>query len=233
MASEWHRPYAEELAAYLLDALTAEETRAFELHLAGCAGCQAEERWLKTAVDVLPSSVEQFEPPEDLRKRLMTTVHAEARADRDGKRAARRWSWNTILRPATGIAAAAIIAAGVGGYLIRGGGSGGPTIKTVSAKPIGSVPNARGQVVRTNGTTVLRVAGLPVQRKGRVYQVWLATAGGKKVTPSSLFVVDRGGHGSVAIPSTLDQVQAILVSNEPAGGSKAPTTKPVLQASIQ
>jgi hypothetical protein len=51
--------------------------------------------------------------------------------------------------------------------------------------------------------------------------------------PSSLFVVDRSGHGGVAIPNGLDQVEAVMVSSEPAGGSKAPTTKPVLQASIQ
>ena len=231
MATEWHRPYAEDLAAYLLDALTPEETSAFELHLAGCAGCQAEERWLRTAVDVLPSSIEQFEPPAELRQRLMGTVKAEAKADRDGRRPARRSFRSLILRPATAVAAVAILAAGIAGYLI--GDEGGVRTKTVAAKPIGAVPTAGGELVKNGRTTVLRVEGLPLQRRGRVYQVWLATAGGKKVIPSSLFVVDRDGHGSVAIPSGLADVQAVLVSNEPAGGSTAPTTKPVLQAPIQ
>jgi anti-sigma-K factor RskA len=229
--SEWHRPYAEELAAYLLDGLTPEEASAFELHLAGCAGCQAEERWLRTAVDVLPSSLEQFEPSLELRQRLMATVRADAKAERDGRRPARRNVWSFIARPATAVAAAVVLAAGVGGYLIRGGGEGGVTTKTFAAKPIGAVPTASGEVVKTAGTTVLRVEGLPLQRRGRVYQVWLAS--GKQIIPSSLFVVDRGGHGSVAIPGGLERVQAVMVSNEPAGGSKAPTTKPVLQASIQ
>ena len=229
-SSEWHRPYAEELAAYLLDSLTPEESRTFELHLAGCAGCQAEERWLRTAVDVLPSSIEQLEPSVALRERLMATVKADAKAERDDRRPARISFRKLMLRPATAVAAALVIAAGVGGYVVRGGGE-GPTTKTVAAKPIGDVPTAGGELVRTNGTTVLRVSGLPLQKKGRVYQVWLAS--GKKVNPSSLFVVDRGGRGSVAIPGGLDQVQAVLVSNEPAGGSKAPTTKPLLQASIQ
>jgi anti-sigma-K factor RskA len=231
-SSEWHRPYAEELAAYILDALSAEEARAFELHLAGCAGCQAEERWLRTAVDVLPSSIEQFEPPLELRERLMATVHTEAQAERDGKRPPRRSWWSMVLRPATAVAAVAVLAAGVAGYLIRGEG-GGVKTRTVAAKPIGAVPTAGGELVRSGNTTVLRVSGLPLQKSGRVYQVWLATVGGKKVIPSSLFVVDRGGHGSVAIPSALEQVQAVLVSNEPAGGSQAPTTKPVLQAAVQ
>jgi anti-sigma-K factor RskA len=231
MASEWHRPYAEELAAYLLDALAAEETQAFELHLAGCAGCQAEERWLRAAVDVLPSSIEQFQPPPELRRRLVSTMKAEAKADRDGRRAARRPAWSMLLRPATAVAAVAVLAAGVAGYLIRG--DDGVKTRTVAAKPLGSVPNARGELVRTGGTTVLRVEGLPVQRKGRVYQIWLASDNGTKIVPSSLFVVDRGGRGAVAIASRLERVEAVLVSSEPAGGSKEPTTKPVLQASIQ
>lgn len=232
MASEWHRPYAEELAAYLLDALSTEEARAFELHLAGCAGCQAEQRWLRVAVDLLPSSIEQYEPPVELRKRLMATVQAEASADRDGKRRERRSVWNLLWRPATAVAATAILTAGVGGYLIRGGGE-GTTTKTVAAKPLGPVPGARGQLVRSGDTTVLRVQGLPVQRKGRVYQVWLASEKLTKIVPSSLFVVNRGGRGAVAIPDRLEGVEAVMVSDEPAAGSKAPTTKPVLQASIQ
>jgi anti-sigma-K factor RskA len=231
MASEWHRPYAEDLAAYLLDALTPAEARAFELHLSGCAGCQAEERWLRTAVDLLPSTVEQYEPPVALRKRLISTVRSEASADRQIERPARRPRWSITLRPATAVAAAAILAAGVGGYLVRG--EGGTTTKTVAARPLGPVPGARGDLVRTGSTTVLRVAGLPVQRAGRVYQVWLASQNGKQIVPSSLFVVDRGGRGEVAIPERLEHVQAVMVSSEPAGGSNQPTTKPVLQASIQ
>ena len=45
-----HRRYQEDLAAYLLGALEGEEARDFERHLAGCATCQVDERWLHTAV---------------------------------------------------------------------------------------------------------------------------------------------------------------------------------------
>src|SRR5207247_374903 len=65
-----HQPYEDELAAYLLDALTTEESRAFQAHLQDCDLCQARERWLRTSVEVLPSSVEQLEPPPELRQRL-------------------------------------------------------------------------------------------------------------------------------------------------------------------
>src|SRR5436309_12817320 len=81
MAGQDHRRYEEDLAAYLLDALVEEEQREFELHLRSCPACQAEERWLRGAVELLPSSVEQLEPPPALRERLMATVRAEAPAD--------------------------------------------------------------------------------------------------------------------------------------------------------
>jgi anti-sigma-K factor RskA len=161
----------------------------------------------------------------------MGTVKAEAKAERDGQRRARRRAWGWLLRPATAVAAVAVLAAGVTGYLIRGEGE--VKTKTVAAKPLGPVPTARGELVRTSGSTVLRVEGLPLQRRGRVYQVWLASDGGKTIIPSSLFVVDRAGRGAVAIPSRLEQVEAVMVSSEPAGGSEAPTTKPVLEASVQ
>jgi anti-sigma factor RsiW len=73
-----HERYEDELAAYMLGALEREEAQAFEAHLAECGRCQARERWLRTSLDVLPSSVEQLEPPPELRERLLETVRAEA-----------------------------------------------------------------------------------------------------------------------------------------------------------
>ena len=153
MAGNDHRRYEEDLAAYLLDALVEEERREFESHLHSCPACQAEERWLRGAVDLLPSSVEQLEPPPALRERLMATVRAEAPAEgTEARRGARRRPWlGFVLRPAAAFAAAALIAVGVGaGYLI-GNDDGGSTraVATVAAKPTGVVPGARGEIVKS------------------------------------------------------------------------------------
>ena len=53
-----------------------------------------------------------------------------------------------------------------------------------------------------------------------------------KFEPSSLFVVDKTGSGSAAVKGDLDGVEAILVTDEPEGGSEQPTTKPVLVAKL-
>jgi anti-sigma-K factor RskA len=232
MEQAHHRRFEEDLAAYLLDALEPDELREFRLHLEGCASCQNEERWLRSAVEQLPSSVEQLEPPVELRNRLMARVQIEAQSDRASAREApapprRRW-WSFALRPAAALAVLAIAAAGVGGYLI-GNDNGGTSTQTIQAKATPAEPDAQAALVRRGDTGVLKVAHLPEPRRGHVYQTWLQR--GKMIEPSSLFVVGKDGSGSAAV-GDLDGVGAVMVSEEPAGGSAAPTSKPVLIASL-
>ncbi len=235
MAGEDHRRYEEDLAAYLLDALGEEEQRAFELHLRSCPACQAEERWLRGAVELLPSSVEQLEPPPALRERLMDTVRAEAAAEGIAARPSirRRPRLGFVLRPALAFGAAALIAVGAGaGYLIGNGGGGSTqAVATVPAKPTGVVPAARGEIVKSRGAAVIRVSGLR-PRRGRVYELWLVRKGSRTPEPSSLFEVAGDGRGASGIPGGLEGVQEVMVSSEPEGGSRQPTTMPVLRATL-
>ena len=236
-----HQQFEEELAAYLLDALSEDETRDFEAHLATCEHCQAQERWLRTSVDVLPSAVEQVEPPPALRERLLETVRREAAVATETERgnegaapARRRRAWlgSISLRPAAAAAAILIVAAGVAGYAIRGsgGGRGGGETRTIEAQSTPAQPKARAELVRTGDQGLLRVENLP-QRKGHVYEVWLAR-GGEKPVPATLFQVSRDGTGTAGIPKGLDDATVVMVTLEPAGGSPQPTSSPVLRAPV-
>lgn len=228
-----HRPFEDELAAYVLDALAAEERRAFELHLETCGRCRAQERWLRVAVDVLPSSVEQVEPPSQLKGRLMDAVRADANAEARAKRSPRRaFRLRLALRPAVAAGAAAVVlAAAAGGYLI-GNTGGGSATKTVAFQPTGVVHGAKAEIVRTGDAAVVRVDRLPPPRPGHVYQLWLVRGNSPQPKPSSVFVVARDGRGAAAIPGGLDGARQVLVSVEPRGGSKSPTSKPVLRATL-
>jgi hypothetical protein len=42
--------------------------------------------------------------------------------------------------------------------------------------------------------------------------------------------VRRDGSAQVAVPGSLDGVQAVLVTDEPAGGSEVPSKAPVITA---
>jgi anti-sigma-K factor RskA len=133
------------------------------------------------------------------------------------------------LRPAAALATVAVVAAGLAGYLI-GDDGGVPATTTIQAQATPAEPTAKARLVRRGGTAYLRVERLPVQRRGRVYQTWLQR--GKRIEPASLFVVRRNGSGSAAIWGDLDSVDAVMVSEEPEGGSRRPTSDPVLIAKL-
>ena len=122
-------------------------------------------RWLQPAVDLLPRSVEQLEPPAGLRKRLMATVRAEARdVSRAGIEIAepRRWrDWGTLLwRPATAVAAAALLIVGAaGGYLLH---QPGESSSVITARPLPAAPsNLAGTLEREDGSAILTMSRLP------------------------------------------------------------------------
>ncbi len=239
MNTEDHRHYSEELAAYMLGALSVEETRDFELHLGDCASCQAEKRWLRGAVELLPASVEQIEPPPELRERLMVTVRAEApartAATSPSSRGARRLlprGWGPIMRPAAALGTLVVLAAGIGGYVLGSNDSGdsGAT-RTVAVRGTEVQPGASGTIVRRDDTAVLRVRGLHDPGRDRVYQVWLLRNGSDKPEPSSLFSVHRDGTGAAGIPG-LDGAEEVMVSAEPRAGSAQPTSMPVLRTRL-
>jgi anti-sigma-K factor RskA len=236
MSSNGHERYEDELAAYMLGALDAGESRAFEQHLASCRRCQERERWLRVSVDVLPSSVEQLEPPSALRERLMDVVREEAGGSQEAvrprpparrTRGPRAWLGSLALRPAGALAGIVLVlAAGIAGYSIGNNESG--TTK-IAATGTAAAPQTTGTLVRTGDVGVLRVSNLP-QRRGRVYEVWLVQNG--KPRPSTLFQVSRDGTGAAGIPRGLDDSTQVMVTSEPPGGSDQPTTQPLLSVRI-
>jgi hypothetical protein len=229
-----HVRYDDDLAAYMLDALPEDEARELERHIEGCPRCQERAGWLQGSIDMLPTAVEQLEPPPQLRERLMQTVRAEAaaahapRADRRERVRARR-GWldrlRAVPRPALALGATLVaIAGGVVGYAL-GNGNGTETTTLQAQAPAG----ARATLERDGDRGILRVAGLP-QRKDRIYEVWIQR--GKEVRPAGLFQVDRSGRGAAGIPNGLDDADRVMISAEPPGGSQQPTAEPVLIVSI-
>jgi anti-sigma-K factor RskA len=227
-AQDDHLHYEDDLAAYLLDALPADEARQFQLHLDGCPRCQERAGWLRTSVEMLPAAVEQLEPPPALRGRLMATVHAEAETQptvpAQTARPARKRSWRSLPalpRPALAMAAALVLAVAVGAYALGSGGDGSETVTAAGQAP----PGASAVVERTGDQGILRVTGLPQRRNG-IYEVWIARAG--QVQPSTLFQVHRDGTGAAAIPEGLEDADQVMVTLEPPGGSAKPTRAPLI-----
>jgi anti-sigma factor RsiW len=230
-----HDRLRDDLAAYVLGALEPAEAAEVERHLAGCEACRDRLRWLQPAVDLLPAAVEQRSPPERLRERLLDTVRAEAGAESPRPAPAREPWWGGLrglaLRPATALAAAVLLVAGVGvGYLVRGSGSDEPEPTLVEARPLSGATGVSATLEREGDLATLHVHELPPIGPHEVYEVWIGRGG--MVEPSSTFVLRADGTAVAAVPGSLEHADSVLVTREPRPGSPQPTTDPLLEVPL-
>jgi anti-sigma-K factor RskA/putative zinc finger protein len=222
-------PHAENLAAYALGAL--DEPVAVELagHLEGCESCSSELRWLNPALEVIPESVEQLQPPPDLRRRLMETVRADAAAQAPARSRARRSRLRFggfRLGPAIALATVLIVAAGVVGYGLRDGG--GDQTRTISVAAVPQGSTARIEI--HGGEATLQAQHVPPLPSGSVYQVWVARGG--TVVPSSVFKPSADGSAAAAVPEALHGADRVMVTREPGTGSTVPSSAPIYTATL-
>ena len=79
-------------------------------------------------------------------------------------------------------------------------------------------------------SSMLVAKNMPAPPRGRIYQVWLKRPG-KDPEPTSVLWSTRGdGSAEVAVPGSLEGVEAVLVTDEPPGGSEVPSKPPVITA---
>jgi anti-sigma-K factor RskA len=236
MSMTEHMPWEDDRAAYLLGALDERELAEFESHLAGCDRCRAELRWLQPAVDVLPASVEQLEPPAELRDRILGAIEADAGpAPQRDRRPSRPSFWSRLSsRPAlAGVATVVALAVGIaGGYALNGDSDSSQSVATtIPVEPTAPAIRAAANIVHHDDTYTLDVSHMPDLRPGDVYQVWMRN--GKELQPSILFVPSRDGTAKVVLPEQTGAADEMLVTREPSGGSQEPTSAPLVSATLQ
>lgn len=235
MTESEHRTVFDSLGAYALGALPESERAAIAAHLETCPVCAEDAASLQRAATRLIDVVPVLEPPPRLRDRIMAVVEPEAallraaaappakpRAEAPARRAA--WLDALLLRWAAA-AAALLILGGVVGASVWDSDGGGT--RTLSAEV------GRGHAwveVADDDTAHLVVDGLAAPGKSRVYELWIQS-GDAAPRPASedveqaLFVVRSG---RVEIPARLSDGDRIMVTEEPAGGSRIPTSTPVV-----
>lgn len=218
-----HNRWSEDLAAYMLGALTPDETAGFERHLEGCEHCQAEMRWFEPALQSLPESVERQEPPPGLRAALMAEVRADAEPQR---RPVQRRSWSWFSKPAVALATLVLAVAAVAGYEIGKGGSddGGPS--TVVAREHGITV----KMVRDGEGGTLHLANLHQLPPDKVLEAWVRREGTVEAVPA-LLVPDRRGQAETSI-ADMSGVDTVMVTEEPQGGSETPTGDAIVTMSV-
>ena len=243
-----HDRYEENVAAYLLGALPALERQAFERHVERCDDCRSAVERLRPAADALPRATTPLTPPPRLKAALMEVVEREGRAPERGvgdeapaprtraRRQRRRrplspWS---RLRPAAawGSAALLLVAGAAGGFALAEGTDEDGSQRLTAEVDRRHLPRASAQLVVAEGgdTAVLQTNAMPALDEGSVYQVWLQRNG--EVIPQSLFQVGPDGRGAGVVTDGVEDADAVMVTREPAGGSRAPTEAPVLTVEL-
>ena len=244
MTDRDHEHWNDDLAAYMLGALEPEETAELERHAEGCERCREQLRWLAPAVQALPDSIKRLQPPRELRARILAEVRSDAAAAarsssaRPGSTAAllgRLSAWlrgaglrSGGRRPAVGLAAVALIVAAIAGYAIGSGGSGDGT--STSTVAVGHPPGLSARVIREGDRGTLHLADVKKLPENRVLEAWVRRDG--EVEPvRKLFVPDRRGSASTTLGDMRD-VDLVMVTTEPAGGSESPTSSPIVTVPI-
>ncbi|MGN6253517.1 MAG: anti-sigma factor [Solirubrobacterales bacterium] len=225
MSANDHRRWSEDLAAYALGAMEPGEAAALERHLDRCERCREELRWLIPAVQSLAEAVERQEPSPRLRESLITEVRTEtSRAQGEAPEEHRgrlpEWLRGRSLRLATGFAVILLAVAGVAGYEIGKGGSGGETV----------VPGVTASMVREGRGATLLLGNVGQLPEGKVLEAWVRRDGEVEPVPA-LFAPDRSGRASTRI-AEMTGVDVVMVTEEPQGGSKEPTSPPIVTMSV-
>lgn len=226
-----HDRRLEDVAAYAIGGLDPDRVEELERHLADCKRCQEELRWLGPAVRALPEAVERQDLPPGVKQRLMAEVRTDAAAAERRERAESRHGLGEWLRglnvggltwrPLAGLALVVLVMAGGIGYAVgTGGGSGGS--HTWEVEPASNGIAAK--VVTEDDRGELHLTGVKPLPKGRILEAWVERDGIVEPVPA-LFAPDHAGRASTTIES-MKNVSAVLVTREPAGGSKKPTTEP-------
>ncbi len=238
-----HERWSEELSTYLLGGLSATEAAAFERHAEGCERCRAEARWLAPAVQALPEGVERLQPPPELRERLMAEVLADL-ADLRGEGAPEPeptpgWrdrlaaAWRRLgsgplgWRPLAGLAALALVVAAVAGYVVGNSGSEPSPVATVTS---GQAPGIVAEMVREGEGGSLHLTNVKPLPEDKVLEAWVQREGTVEPVPA-LFAPDREGSARTDVDD-MSGVETVMVTVEPAGGTKAPTSEPIVTMPI-
>jgi anti-sigma-K factor RskA len=228
--------------AYALDSLDEIERAGFERHLRSCGSCPAEVLEFQEATASLAERV-AMEPPAQLRSRVLTQVARTRQASPIVRVRRSRPSLRRLLA----VAAAGVVIAGTAGL----GGVAWQSQRTADDATVAAAreaakaaaitrvltdpdkleaskrPSIGGTavVVAARGKAVLATDALPAAPSGKVYQVWRID---KNSTISSAGLLKLANGAGQSVVDGVGKGDTVAISVEPAGGSRQPSTKPIV-----
>jgi hypothetical protein len=202
--------------------------------------CRDELTAFQQVVNALPMAADQYRAPDGLRRRVLAVPEAEpkpqetaesrvpAERSRGQRRERSRGRGFLIPRPALAFGAMVLVAAIALAVISLSSSSSSTRIYQAQVSGV----NGTAQVRVTDGRGVLVVRDFSPPPAGKIYEVWTERGNHPPHPTAALFSVDTSGAGDVDVPGSLKGVDHVLVTPEPAGGSKVPTHSPVISARL-
>jgi Anti-sigma-K factor rskA len=89
-----------------------------------------------------------------------------------------------------------------------------------------------GEVITRGSRIYLALRALPEPPHGKVYQAWTLAKGSTKVVASPTFLPDPRGVALIVLTADARSTTAVSVTLEPDGGSREPTSKPLMDVAL-
>lgn len=193
------------LGAYALEALSEEERKAADAHLATCARCTQTLQQLRAIVDLFPLSVPAMEPPPRVKAQILARIQENERTQKlpplsmpspssipaPLRQQSAPGRWRTVLLAASTLVLLVLLGASfLWNIALRQQVAQAPVVYQLHGT--GDTASANGQLIyypRQN-ITVLVVHNLPPLTGTQVYQGWLLH--GKQPTSIGLFNIANG-----------------------------------------
>lgn len=233
-----HLIFRENLSAYAINALDADETAALQAHLQACDSCRAELAGYQRVSSGLLSAL----PPQAPRPALKRTLVARLPSAKKSVRLRWQLGWS-FGQLATATALTLLLGMNIfssvqmralqtqQAELARQLEMEQTALAMIASPGADTLPVSDGNVAgslivnREKNSAILILSNLPELKKGETYQIWFIEPDDGRVS-AGLFEVNRDGSITIASLASKDSLQAytgIGVTVEPAGGSDQPT----------
>jgi len=247
-----HEEFAEDLALYALGALVGPEKDALERHLQECLVCQGELRQLQSDATLLALSTIGPVPPARTRQRLLQAIARERRSPVAPPKRSAPWRLVPYLVSAALLALVAFLwntsrdlnhtiasleqrrsemeaRLQVAQDLVNALTS--PQSQQITLAPVKALPQPHGKAyyLSSSGHLVFLADNFAPLPPNKVYELWLIPTSGSPM-PAGVFQPDSHGTATIVNPPLPAGVEAkaFAITIEPAGGSPAPTSQPIM-----
>jgi len=242
MMQDEHTLHRENIPAYAIGALDAEDITALEAHLETCASCQAELAEYRALSSSLLTATPSKQPPAALRKRLQAQLPGAQKPVRPKL----AWSFNRLVTGGVFIVLLVLnvlsftqlqqiknqqvdLANQMNNAQVALGMISYADVKVFSIQEA----NASGTLLldEEHNQAVLVTRELPALAENQTYQIWLVKPDGGRDSAGIFRPADGQSYTAQTISTSIPflNYQGIGITIEPSGGSEAPTGERVLK----